>query len=691
MPYKIWGIRFYVLGAGQYMEKLARNLMQLHDVTFQTNQPSAIFGSIGNLPNSIQRKKPYRIGMWPCLSKKMPEVVMGFWATVGYLLEETYQDVRVYFLARRMDDTDGRWSIKKSQFHVDDWALDDLDENVAIWGELSESDAEPVLTVFIENDLDETDEPIELTFRLPRTASFQEILSQITINIGNALGILKPQNFISFLGSESTDASVEHMLKVIFNWERKVFEFVAGAKWDDADILSDHQLIVEAAGNIQDSFSSWCLARATARTMVPGLSVIGEIFVDRLEPIVAACQQHPLAVTILAEGLYKLGETEQAFGLLERRNAQEVTPEVSVKLARFYVNVGKLVEAATILQETIELDVTSMLVYQMYGYVLRLIEQNELDIGKYVLLDNNIKEENHLNCEILATYNEILKLDPENLSALHHKLIQLMYLDEQHFWDEFEILLKHDASGLHVRDILESADHNFSLEPAVAKLQALAEKQPERVDVLTNLAVVYLSDELLDKALQCLAEAKQLANDKVAISDIEYLTLNAQLPGFEHQFGELSALLEAGRSAKSDDVDFLEEVVEIAPTFADGYVLLAKAYTSWDDSEAALEVMLDGQKQAPNHPGLLDLLAENLWDAGEKTLSFEYLNKGLEANPNYVPLLVRAALYLCENGQIENAKPYLARAELIAPRNPVFIEARNFISMNYVGKPNKSK
>jgi len=672
-------------------EKLARNLMQLHETAFQTNQPSAIFGSIGNLPGSIQRQKPYRIGMWPCITDKDIETVMGFWAAFNYFLEDAYADVRVYYLASRIEDGDeNTWSIEKAQFDVDEWTLDDLDENIAIWGKLHHINSNLNLTIFVENDLEETEEPIELVFTATGYKDLVQQIPQITASVGDVLGIEESQEPPSFSDSVSNESNLDDLLQAVFAWERDVFAFLSGSDWEDEDILLRHKKLMSVAAENADLFSAWCLAQATARTMPPGLSVIGDLFVNEMPQIVVACHENPLAISILANGLYKLGNSDQAFSLLESQIEKSISSEVAAKLANLYINQGRLLNAVDVLQEAIQANIETSIIYRIYGYALRLAKQNDLIINHYTLVSPDIVSDK-LEWEIVAAYNKILSLQPSNLPALHQLLLQLMELDEQQFWQQFDVLLEHDITGVRVRSILENVDYDFPVDRAVEKLRALSEEQPDRLDVKLNLAVAYLADEQEDAAQRILAEAEEMAKEQSTISEIEYLVLIAKLPEFEHKFGELTSLLEAGRTAKTEDVDFLEEVVSGAPTFADGYVLLAKAYISWDDSEAALEVLLDGQKQVPDHPALLELLAHNLWDAGEKTLAFQYLNRGLDANPNYVPLLVRTALYLCENGQLADAKPYLARAELIAPRSPAFIAARNFISMNYTDTQDKLK
>ena len=128
-----------------------------------------------------------------------------------------------------------------------------------------------------------------------------------------------------------------------------------------------------------------------------------------------------------------------------------------------------------------------------------------------------------------------------------------------------------------------------------------------------------------------------------------------------------------------EDVEYLERVLERVPSFAEVYVLVAKAYLIWGESSTALETLLDGHKNAPDDPEIIALLSETLWESGEEDLALSYLNKGINNNPTNVPLLALAGQYLFDDGQEEAAKAYLLRAEMISPRDPTLIRVRQYI------------
>jgi tetratricopeptide (TPR) repeat protein len=204
------------------------------------------------------------------------------------------------------------------------------------------------------------------------------------------------------------------------------------------------------------------------------------------------------------------------------------------------------------------------------------------------------------------------------------------------------------------------------------------------MDVTINLAAVLLAGDRGEEAESVLRAALTKAEKESDQATIERMLLTAQDPDFEQRFGDLSGLIEAEGRPSDEDMEFLEDVLEQAPSFAQAYILLAKAYQYWNENETALEVLLDGQKHHPDNPDLLDGLAEALWQAGEGEVAFKYINKGLQSHPNHIPLLVRAGRYLFDNDQLADARVYLARAEALDPNDPVLGKARVYIA-NEIG------
>ena len=89
---------------------------------------------------------------------------------------------------------------------------------------------------------------------------------------------------------------------------------------------------------------------------------------------------------------------------------------------------------------------------------------------------------------------------------------------------------------------------------------------------------------------------------------------------------KLANLLDAGKSPSSEDVDFLENILEQAPSLVQVIILLTKAYIKWEEGDTALEVLLDAQKRLPNDAQILDTLAAVLWGgrAARAVISLPY-------------------------------------------------------------------
>ena len=152
--------------------------------------------------------------------------------------------------------------------------------------------------------------------------------------------------------------------------------------------------------------------------------------------------------------------------------------------------------------------------------------------------------------------------------------------------------------------------------------------------------------------------------------EIQRLKLSATHLDFDQRYSEIKMVLDAKNIVSEDDIEFLEDAIEIAPKLGELYVTLAHCYLSWKDIDDALEVLNDAQAKVGNHPRIIQTLAQILWDTGQKVLSLEKLNVGLKYYPNDVLLLTQIVGYLIDNNQLDDSKPFIERAEIIAPSHP---------------------
>ena len=136
------------------MQDFSHNLINLHNRQDSSNLSSVIFGTAASLSQSLETRQRVRIGIWPCISSSEPNVAMGMFTVLALLLER-WPDIRTYpvFVKLEGKPTDYKWSVEQSQFEVDDWEMEYLDENVALWGKLESIGGKWQLIINVENDM----------------------------------------------------------------------------------------------------------------------------------------------------------------------------------------------------------------------------------------------------------------------------------------------------------------------------------------------------------------------------------------------------------------------------------------------------------------------------------------------------------------------------------------------------------
>jgi len=136
------------------MSNVAQRLMSIGKTQKGSESATAIFGSALNLADSIGQISTFRVAIYPFINEQSPEVAMGIAACLSYYLEQ-YPSIEIYRIFARVDedDSDEEIDISDSQFMIDDWELDGLDDNVAIWGSFSENGNELQLELTVDRSL----------------------------------------------------------------------------------------------------------------------------------------------------------------------------------------------------------------------------------------------------------------------------------------------------------------------------------------------------------------------------------------------------------------------------------------------------------------------------------------------------------------------------------------------------------
>ncbi|MAS34279.1 MAG: hypothetical protein CL610_09745 [Anaerolineaceae bacterium] len=663
------------------MTELAARLM-MYGRDSGTAVPTAIFGTAGTVRHSLQTEiMPVRIGMWPIISASDPEVATGILLSLGYLLQR-YQGVRVYYLLAQVegDPAAFEWTIADSQFDVDDWQLDELDENVAIWGSLDGWS----LTLSIENDAltaDDNDAEVEtLVYEAGSLSELVNKLPQIADDVASKVDATEKRLIAPVAEFEMLeDRKLHAALAEVFRWELQQYL----ALWQQQDGLahSEHyERLIETCQAI-GNFGAWLAANALARSIRFSEDDV-EDFVPQAEEAVEAFNGNQVLPVILAGAFYDQELAQDAYQLLESEiEADQASAITYLAAAELYRRGGMIPEAVDTMQRAIETGQVDAALYRRYAELLVAMEYSGLQAEALILTDPTDDPQEELLQEAVAAYEAALTLEPDSVVLLSQQLTQFMELGETHeaFWEKFARLVRLDESSEYLRVIVDDMESLDGLTPAIDALERAIADYPDRVDLLLDLAVLQIFDENEQVALAVLERARSLTQEDALISDIERLTLMAEYPEFDMKIGEITDILGAGNMIQSEDVEFLESVLERTPGYEEIHVLLARAYLGWEEPASALETLLDGYKHSPHDADLLALLGQVLWESGERDLAFRYLNEGITHNPNHVPLLALAGQYLFEDEQEAAARAYLARAEAIAPRHPVLIQVRQYI------------
>lgn len=677
------------------MQHLAQKLIYLRSKEIKDSSVSVIFGSAGSMGRNLEQRAPVRIGFWPIISDD-PRLSMGIASALALLLER-WAGIIVYRLFARLegDSQSYEWTLSQSQFDVDDWQLDGLDENVAIWGALTTTPSGVLLKLNIENDLADVDvsesEVIEREYQADNLGGLITMLPKIAVDVAQEV---KVDSLVSAMSFEQTgEGHIRPLLSDLFDWDLQLLLALWGKSWAEATIGDQHRRMVEAAKSAGRDWCAWAAASATAYAMQPGFGPVAEALIPLSLEMMETLEYNAVAATVIAPALFNHGAVQEAFDTLDY--ALESNPRSASAwsaLAALYRRSGRFADAVEAIQAAIKQDVADAATYIRYADLLYRLDQEDWSIEEVLLCDPAKAGRNPLKWEIVEALEHALRLDPDRPQILQLQLLRLIQLDTaERLWERFRQLVLLDKETTLLRSVVDALYEVRDVRPGIAILEDQCKKAPDRVDLLINLASLYLFAEDEDKALTVLQEAEDLTDDAGYLADIGRLMLSAEDPDFEMNIAELADVVGAGNALEVSDVDYLEEIAERVPTLTEAYIILAKAYLIWGEESTALEVLLDGQKHLPDDPELIEQLARILWDTGEQALALDYLDKGVQSNPDAVALLALSGQYLFEDGQTEAARALLSRAESLAPRHPVLEEVKQKIARLMAGSGDSSQ
>lgn len=668
------------------MNSVAQRLMSVGKTKQANNAESAIFGSSQNLASNIDDASSYRIAIYPIISSQDPEIAMGIATVMAYILEQ-YSKVTVYRILAKVDvesSDEEEWDIAESQFSLNEWNFEGLDDNIQIYGKLSRSDEAVELRLTIDNSLLDDSEVTEIEHT---AVTIEALVAQLPIVVSNIMSKLRGEMFtdqeeliISYRDDEIAD--IDDILSAVFYWNLDLYFHFWGVEWLDDEIINQFTEILDIARAKNNHFTSWCAAMMMKQVLQIGVESIGEILVPFLDEVTALDTANTSA--ILSQGLLQLGYVDDAIRVVENSISKgEQSLSTWYALINIYVASGFITKAIEAVQRAIENGADYEWIYARYGYLLMQAEAREIFIEELMLIDpEEYEDEDQIAEEIIAAFEKALMLNPDNIQVLYTQFPYIIEQFHDSLWDKFGRLVKLDSGGYLVRDIVEQLYEVDDLTPAFDALRKQSEENPENVSIFLNLAHLAIVDANPSLAETYIERCKQIKSGKSIATELQRLTLLAKYEDFDHHYAELTTVIGAGRALSQDDVDFLEESIEVAPLFANLYITLAQAYLGWQDFDTALEVLQEGNTKADTSPEILRLIAVVLWKKGKSEEAFTYLNQGIGQFPNDVGLLTQIATFLIENDQLDDARPYIERAEVIAPSHPYLWQIRKMIASN---------
>ncbi|MCY3780959.1 MAG: tetratricopeptide repeat protein [Chloroflexi bacterium] len=644
--------------------------------------PSAVFGSAASLSQSIDHDDRYRIGFYPIISEEDPEVAMGLASCLCYLLEQ-YQDTRVYRCFAKIHESDSGAEIESSdyQFAIDEWELEGLADNIQVYGTLEQGGGEYKLVLFMEISLLEEEDTEEFSFGFPTLSALVSDLPEVATTIVNRL--IEPgavQSIISYTPVNLDPIQLKALLINVFEWNLDVYLRLWGVDWTETDIRQQFSDLAEQSKTVGVGFSAWCLGMIAKQVMQTGLEDCGEVVVPLIAPSFSGEREPSPGVAAAARGLADLGYGGQAVDLLQPYLLADSAASIWLSMINIHLALGHMSEAIDTCQRALEIGQEHPALYWEYSQLLINAEAVEWPVEELLFIDpDEYDEDLQIPAEIASALKQHLSRATGDLGALQLALAYMIDVNDDDIWLYLDRLVREDLQGDFAGDIIERI---LDLDDRANAYRILERAMDANAYAHVFLAQLALADEDTDLAENTITACRRRfreIDDELEI-ELQRLELGARLPNFEETFAELKLLLGGNHDVSEGQVELLEEAVEIAPKMIDLYVVLSRCYGAWDDSESAMEVLEDAERQAGSHPQINLGRARILWARNQRDDAISKLNSGLAAFPHDVNLLVQMADFLITNNQLEDARQYILRAESIAPSHRSIWRTRRLVA-----------
>lgn len=644
--------------------------------------PASIFGSAAGLAQSIATEEQFRISVYPVVCAQSPDIAMGLASCLAYLLEQ-YRDTKVYRCFARIDADDENSEISDSdyQFEISDWELTGLADNVALGGQLEVGSTGYDLSLVLDSGLLDEREPQQYAFQYDSLASVARELPRVAAQLMESLaGANYEQAIIEYASTDVDARALESLLENVFYWNLDVYLSFWGVEWQQAERLEQFREVARLGSSNRSEFAAWCLGMMTEQVMQTGLEDLGEVLVPEVPQTFDADPRMAGGAAAAAAGLAKLGFSDRAIGLVDRYLVQEAEAGVWNRAIEIQLEAAQIPSAIDTCQRALELGPEHPALYWQYAQILIKAETHEWDVEELLFADPDaVADEEQIPSEILYALKSHVELAPDHLRAVQLALTYMIDLEDAALWRYFERLARNDSFGELTGDIIDRLLDLPDHDRAYDVLKGVTDANAYAHVFLAQLALADEDHALASDTIQaCRGQLAEL--DDSLESELQRLELSAKLPGFEASFAEIKLLLGSNSQVAEEQVDLLESAVEIAPRMIDLYIALSRCYLTWKDNESARGVLNDASQRAGEAPQIELGLARILWANNEREQAISQLNAGLEAFPSDVYLLAQMANYLIANDQLEDARPYIVRAETIAPSHRAIWQVRHLVA-----------
>ena len=733
--------------------RLVNFLTRFEDEPANTTAPSAIFGTVGQMSDAVRADADVRIAFYPCIvdDQAQIDVVMGLWKLLQ-LSAGRGAGYESYFIAARVDDgngdeiddeddidsetsdasaatSDASAVTLDSQFTVDDWQMESLNETVLVWGSLTHDDGVTgvTLTVSIDDDAGEGDDEVTLTYSAPTVAELVSHIPQMKRDLLSALDVettasLSPTDDALAQLAASAAPSVSAMLASLFEWERALF-LLAGGYDDDEDPFEPMlRRFIAALAKLPADLQVLVLGHILYQTSYNSVADIGEMTLDVIyEAVMMETVSDRLNVPIAASE-YELGYVENAFETMQ--DAISSNPGELV----FYTGYASLLsrsgyhaEAANLLRTgvlmaqsgsestnvpatAVDRPSTRTQVALLWQYARQLATAQGLFVDDnapkgYVFIDAGDDSYENVHDEIIATYNQLLTLLQADAAAdeIYTQVVlsKLLYqiddagevYDESVYRGDFERLMQADQTGGLILNIVQTGEYEIDPHPLLQALQSVP--HPQTIEYQFAEAILLHLVELNGQSLALfdliLTDLESQDRDRDAIllrQDVEAWRLRALDPEVEMRLGQIEVELQQERQIGGDDILLLEKVLEEAPYYYQGYLLYAHAVALQGLHDTAVQTLEQAIERYPLDTQAYNLSAQYLEAMGHTDEALIMLQKGLDFAHNNVSLLVTTCRILFDHNQRDAAREYAAFAERVAPRSNEVATLKRYIATN---------